>query len=141
MRKNYEVYAMAAIEISFDVYKALTMRRTSESVTYDDVLRELLRLPQSSEPKVATIKARPEGWSYKDVFFPNGTEFRANYKGKPYTASVENGALMLNGERIGSPSLAAHKITKTSVNGWRFWECRLPGDSRWRMIEALRPGR
>lgn len=45
---------------------------------------------------------------------------------------------MLDGSPVGSPSEAAHKITGTNVNGWRFWECRLPGETRWRVIEALR---
>ena len=37
---------MEMIEIDFDVYKALTMKRTSQEVTYNDVLRELLDLPR-----------------------------------------------------------------------------------------------
>jgi hypothetical protein len=37
---------------------------------------------------------------------------------------------MLDGRPIGSPSEAAHKVTGRNVNGWRFWECRLPGETR-----------
>jgi hypothetical protein len=36
---------MRTIEVDFDVFKALTMRRSSEEVSENDVLRELLGLP------------------------------------------------------------------------------------------------
>lgn len=35
---------MSTIEIDFDVYKALTLRCTSEEATYNDVLRQRLNL-------------------------------------------------------------------------------------------------
>ena len=38
---------MTTIEIDFDVFKELTIRRTTESVTYNDVLLELLGLDRS----------------------------------------------------------------------------------------------
>jgi hypothetical protein len=31
-------------------------------------------------------------------------------------------------------------ITKNSVNGWKFWECKLPGKQHWQSINTL-PGR
>jgi hypothetical protein len=125
-------------EVDFEVFKELTMRRATESTTYNDVLREILGLsPRKVNTEPAT-KALNGAWEYRSVRFPNGTDFRAKYKGKIYTASVEGGRLVLDGESVGSPSEAAHKITGTNVNGWRFWECRLPTESRWRVIEALR---
>ena len=33
---------MARIDVDFEVFKELTVRRASESVTYNDVIRELL---------------------------------------------------------------------------------------------------
>ena len=36
---------MATIEVDFDVFKALTMKRSSEEITENDVLRGLLGLP------------------------------------------------------------------------------------------------
>ena len=70
--------------------------------------------------------------------FPAGTELRAKYKGRTYLASVENGALVLNGERFDSPSAAAMSITGKPVNGWTFWEGRPPGKTSWQIIKALR---
>ena len=130
---------MHTVEVDFDVYKQLTVRRTTEDVSYNDVIRELLGLGQgkASATKEAAGPS-PEDWVAKGVRFPGGTEFRANYKGKVHTARVEGGALAVNGKQYDSPSAAAMAITGSPVNGWRFWECRLPGKSSWQFIESLR---
>ncbi|HOX41758.1 MAG TPA: DUF4357 domain-containing protein, partial [bacterium] len=65
-------------------------------------------------------------------------EFRANYKGQTILAKVESGSLVLNGKRFDSPSAAAVSITGNMVNGWIFWECRLPGKTSWQTIKMLR---
>jgi hypothetical protein len=125
--------------IDFDVFKELTLRRTSENVTYNDVLRDLLNLSSAQEPKPEhTSNLNAGGWSTKGVTFPEGTEFRAKYKGQTYYAKVEAGALVLDGKRYDSPSRAAVSITSKPWNGWHFWECRFPGKTSWQMIKALR---
>ena len=131
---------MHTIEIDFEVFKALTMKRSSEQVTYNDVLRDLLNLPPSKTENVPVVRnAEGEGWRSKGVLFPNGTEFRARYKGETYTAKVEGGALVLNGKSHYSSSRAARSVTGKSVNGWFFWQARRPGDSDWRVIDSFRP--
>src|SRR5208337_1461164 len=126
---------MTTIDIDFDVYKALTLRRTSEEVSYNDVLRELLGLSHSSKPVLGPVNSPTAGdWVTKGVRFPAGTEFRANYKGQLHVARVDGGALVVNGKRFDTPSSAAIYVTKNSVNGWIFWECRLPGKSSWQLI-------
>ena len=132
---------MRSIEVDFDVFKALTRRRPTEEVTENDVLRELLGLPPLRTVEGVT-KTEPDqasgDWVTKGVRFPERTEFRAHYKGRTYLARVEDGALTLNGERFDSPSAAAMKITGNHVNGWYFWECRLPGQASWQSIKGLR---
>jgi hypothetical protein len=130
---------MHTIEVDFDVYKQLTVRRTTEDVSYNDVIRELLGLGQSKAKttKEATDPS-PNDWVAKGVRFPVSTEFRANYKGQVRTGRIEGGALTVDGKRYESPSAAAVAITGSPVNGWRFWECRLPGKSTWQFIESLR---
>lgn len=134
---------MATIDVDFDVYKALMMRRSSEEVTENDVLRELLGLPplRPSHSRVGSHAQTQSAtdWIAKGVRFPTGTEFRATYKGKTYLARVENGALVLSGQRFDTPSSAAMSITHNPVNGWTFWEARLPGQTSWRILKALRP--
>lgn len=130
---------MRSIEVDFDVFKALTTRRPSEEVSENDVLRELLGLPaRRKQSAPASTSPAPGDWITKGVRFPTGTEFRASYKGQTYLARVEAGALVLNGKRFDSPSAAAISITKNPVNGWHFWQCRLPGEAGWKMIKALR---
>lgn len=132
---------MYTIDVDFEVYKQLTVRRSTEDVTYNDVIRELLGLAQSAPiSSAAKVNGQSPGdWVAKGVRFPVGTDFRANYKGQVHTARVEGGALVLSsGKRFESPSAAGGSITGSAVNGWRFWECRLPGKPSWQPIENLR---
>lgn len=128
---------MEAIQIDFDVYKALTMRRTTASVTYNDVLRDVLGLPAVSAQPAAAPSPVGRAWIAKGVTFPHGTQFKARYKGREYEAEVRDGALIYNGEAFKSPSAAAIAITGNSVNGWKFWEARLPRSNRWALIFSL----
>ncbi len=129
---------METIEIDFDVYKELTMRRKNEEVTYNDVLRELLGLKTATKEKKMTNNDNKLAWFAKGVTFPQDTEFRATYKGLIYTGKVDNGALVVAGKRFSSPSAAAGSITKNLVNGWMFWECKLPGQTSWVTAKQLR---
>lgn len=130
---------MVSIDVDFEVFKQLTLLRRSEEMTENEVIRELLKLGHST-PQARPNAAEPEGiaWVTKGVSFPHGTEFRAEYKGQEYVGRVQNGALMVNGKRYSSPSAAAVAITGNAVNGWRFWECRPPDSSRWRLAATLR---
>lgn len=130
---------MATIEVDFEVYKELTVRRESESMTENDVIRLLLGLDdQASKPTPGNETTGGNPWVCKGVAFPHGTEFRATYKGQMYTGFVAEGALVVQGKRFTSPSSAAISITGNPVNGWRFWECLLPGKKHWKVIAELR---
>ncbi len=130
---------MTAIEIDFDVFKELTNRRTTESVTYNDVLRELLGIHGlKASAQISDNSPSVGAWTTKGVTFPSGTEFRASYKGQAISGKVESGGLLVNGKRFDSPSSAAVSITGNMVNGWIFWECRLPGKMTWQLIKSLR---
>ncbi|KUO56509.1 MAG: hypothetical protein APF78_09270 [Sphingomonadales bacterium BRH_c3] len=130
---------MATVEIDFDVYKELTARRATETTTYNDVIRELLEM--DAEPELANSgEASSGGLEMKGVFLPNGTQLRVTYKGQTYTAEIKDGAwLGSDGVRRNSPSDAACAITQTNVNGWRFWKVKRPSDTRWQVLNALRP--
>ncbi|MFI4940101.1 MAG: hypothetical protein ACHP7O_07150 [Burkholderiales bacterium] len=136
---------MPTIEIDFDVFKQLTLRRTNEDVSNNDVIRELLGigpgksvLKDRSGPSLKNRVALPQDWVAKGVSFPDGTDFKANYKGKIHTARVNDGAIYVNGKPYHSPSAAAMAITGSPINGWSFWECRFPGKVHWEPIESLR---
>lgn len=121
-----------AIPIDFDVWKALSSRLESPQETHNDVLRRLLNIKSQVPPTAGPA------WLADGVSFPNGSEFRARYKGKDHAAVVRNGALEVNGKRFDSPSAAAFEITRTSVNGWKFWSCRYPGSAAWIAVDGLR---
>ena len=128
--------AMATIEVDFDAYKQLTMLRQSESDTYNDVIRRLLKLGKAPVPNVSAVA---KGAVFKGVLFPDGTLFRVPYKGRTYTAEIKDGVWVgADGEKRSSPSEAAVKITGNSVNGWRFWQCKRPGDVGWQLMDRLR---
>jgi predicted CopG family antitoxin len=129
---------MHTIDVDFDVYKQLTVRRETEEVSYNDVIRELLGLElQKTKLKIEAMPSASD-WVVKGVRFPSATEFRASYKGQIYLAKVEGGTLIFNNKIYNSPSAAAVAITRGPVNGWRFWECRLPSSAKWQLIEYLR---
>lgn len=132
---------MINVDVDFEVFKEITVRRRTEAMTENEVIRELLGLSQAANgPAVVKPTARNGGmpWMSKGVAFPHGTEFRATYKGQQYNGTVKNGALELNGRRYSSPSAAAISITDNPVNGWRFWECLQPGTTKWKLIANLR---
>ena len=69
----------------------------------------------------------------------DGTELRAEYKGRAYTARIEDGRWLQDGEVQTSPSAAASAITQGGVNGWWFWSVKRPGDTKWVVLGELRP--
>jgi hypothetical protein len=129
---------MATIEIDFDLFKELTLRRSSESETMSDVIRKALaataptRLDASKPPTAG-------GVVYSGVTFPEGTQFQATYKGRTYHAEIKNGSWVgSDGVVRRSPSDAATGVTNTNVNGWRFWRAKRPGDTSFRLMDLLR---
>ena len=128
---------MQTIEIDFDVFKEITVRRKHAEITPNDVLREVFGLGPTQEP-LAQKAQSGKPWVAKGVVFPHGTEFRSFYKGQMYNARVDDGFLVLNEKNFSSPSPAAMSITKNSVNGWKFWECKLPGKQNWQIINSLK---
>lgn len=129
---------MYKVDVDFDVYKELTIRRETEEVTYNDVIRELVGLGPVTKIKQQQKPFFKNSFISKGVEFPEGTEFRSHYKGKYYNAIVQDGYLVLDGVKYTSPSPAAVSITNNSVNGWLFWECRLPGRADWATIRSIR---
>jgi hypothetical protein len=136
------IFMYCSIEIDFDVFKELTVRRKSPEVTENDVLRELLELGSSEHHEAERIGPRHDGgrapWVWKGVILPHGTELRATRGGRMYNARIENGAILYNGTPYKSPSTAAGAITGNSVNGWTFWEYQEPAKKGWLLLASLR---
>jgi len=124
---------MKQIEIDFDVYKMLTGMLETEETTYSDVIRRLAKPPTQTLSQTVGKSFLADG-----VEFPHGTDFRMRHKGQWFTARVLNGCLIVDGRRYSSVSKPACEITHTSVNGWKYWECRFPGHTDWQSIDTLR---
>jgi hypothetical protein len=112
----------------------------SEPRSDNDVIRAALGLGKKTEPRPKSDdESGTGGATFKGVRFPDGTLFRANYKGRTYTAEIRNGLWTdSDGSVRNSPSEAAVKITGKAWNGWRFWHCKRPKDTRWVLIDTLR---
>src|SRR3546814_21013403 len=96
------------IEVDFDVYKALTLLRRNEEDSYNDVVRRLLNIAEEApnlldcdenlkpvgiipEDQIARLLAgldAPGVWM-GNVFLPDGTTFRATYKGQTFRAEIK----------------------------------------------------
>lgn len=127
---------MVALDVDFDVYKALTNLRATEEVTYNDVLRRLLDIKNAP---TKTVQQSTKGWSWKGLTLPNGTELRATHKGKVRTAKIENDSWEQEGQVYTSPTAAAFAITNYGINGWWFWQVKRPSDPTWVQLGSLRP--
>lgn len=144
------------IEVDFDVYKALTLRRKDEADSYSDVIRRLLQIayeekttgevpPDQTWPgkvgrigQLAGLDDLDGAWIGK-VFFPEQTRFRATYKGQTFRAAIKGERWIgEDGVSHSSPSEAASAISGTKVNGWRFWYARRPEDDDWRRLDEFR---
>lgn len=90
----------------------------------------------------ATPKGRP--WSGKGVSLPHGTELRMEYNGRVHAGRVEDGRWVVEGKSFNSPSAAAGGVAATkdgrhpSLDGWIYWQVRLPGEYDWISIKELR---
>jgi hypothetical protein len=139
------------IEVDLDVFKALTAKIEAAGQDHNDVLRELLNLDSVTEADLPdnvfgriaetisrSYSAVPGQFYSRGLALPSGTELRARYKGQQFSARIEDGRwLDSDGQEHSSPSAAAKAITDTSVNGWRFWEAKRPGDRGWRRLDIL----
>lgn len=126
------------IEIDFEVFQRLTALRQSEGDSYNHVIRRLLEMPSGGLTLGDVDRVLFGAW-FGNTHFPDGTKFRATYKGQTHFAEIKDGK-WIGGDGISrsSPSNAASAISGTNVNGWRFWYAQRPGDPAWRRLDELK---
>lgn len=145
---------LTKIDIDIDVYKAIENARQSFSETPNDVLRRIIGLDHNSFVSNEVIVGDelverleiPTGraWRGKGVELPHGTHVRMEHNGRTYSGEIVDGEWHTEGVVATTPSGAASAITKTKsgssslLNGWNYWEIRLPTSNRWRPIASLR---
>ena len=84
------------------------------------------------------IKSVSRGYQWKNLFMPDGTEIRMQYKGAYFYAKVESDEIVYKGNPI-SPSNLANTIAGSSRNAWRDLWIKRPDDAEWCLADDLRP--
>jgi hypothetical protein len=131
------------IEIDFEIHKLIEAERRSFDDPDNAVLRRLLKLPEKDEQQEA---GKPDGraWSSEGATLPHGTPTRMVYGENLIEGVISDGKWLCQGRTFDSPSAAASALalTKdgqtTSLNGWNYWEAKLPGSAKWVKINDLR---
>ena len=124
---------MENIKTNFDLPNKPVFPRSLQQANQNDISKKsdvVARTIQSRSSKPAGCSA----WKVEGAKFPHGTQLRGKYKGYFYYGKVDNGAFKLNGKKFLSPCAAALSITRNAVDGWLFWEFKLPHQSAWTSI-------
>ncbi len=137
---------MRSIEIDFEVHQAIEAERRGFDDPPNAALRRLLGL-ESKELLPPSKVTDPGGglhWRRKGVALPAGTELKVNYAEVEERGRVAEGKLNFNGKSYDSPSGAVmgvvrrHRGKSVYVNGWNYLFARLPGETKWILLSALR---
>jgi hypothetical protein len=132
------------IDIDFDIHRQIEAERRGFDEPPYVALRRLLGLPESSGPE-----PQPDGgvpWVEHGVTVPHGSEARMRYQRgrQEFFGKFLNGFLVVDGQRFDTLSAAAVSLARTktgsttSLNGWNYWEVRLPGAKEWRSLAEMR---
>lgn len=135
---------MQQIDIDFEVWKELTVRRTHESHSYNEVLRDLLGLKPGLGRQMADAlgpvhsPGKYKSFALRGGELVEGTQLRAVYKGQEHLAYIRDGRWVdAEGGEHSSPSAAASAICGTNVNGLRFWHAKRPTDREFTRLDIL----
>ncbi|GBD41209.1 hypothetical protein HRbin39_00587 [bacterium HR39] len=120
--------------------------RESDPRTGTVSTRVTLETPDDGEPEesggsLESEESNESADAPGEVPLPEGTELRGRFHGREVRGRIEGGAVVLEGRRFTSLSAAARSVTGHPVNGWRFFEARLPGRDDWLPAARLRPVR
>jgi len=130
------------IEIDFDIHKLIEAEKKGFSESDNIALRRLLKLSVQATASVSAAAGRE--WRDEGVTLPHGTEVRMTYNKRLHSGIIDDGQWLFEGVRYSSPSAAAggtaltKKGAKTNLDGWKYWEAKLPGSSKWQPISKMR---
>lgn len=140
---------MKTIEIPDDLYTKLleeTLKKGHREVHI--LIRNLLNQRRNqdsvSEEVHPFINGSGKNLVTKGGSIPNGTKLRCTYKGRVFSAVVDSGSIVVEGERFRSPTEAAIYVAKiqgndrASINGWKFWEYFNSDTGQWEVLDNFR---
>ncbi len=128
---------MKNIETNSDLLSEPILQQSSEDAYQNGIFESSERLG-SVKRQSAKNSGACVSWVVESVVFPDGTEFRGKYKGYFYYGTVRNGTLTLDEKEFISPCQAALTITRTPIDGWLFWDCKLPEQGSWMNISEFK---
>ena len=77
------------------------------------------------------------GYQWKNLFLPDSTQIRMQYKGEYFYAKVEGDQIIFKEASI-SPGSLANAIAGSSRNAWRDLWIKRPYDQEWRLADDCR---
>lgn len=89
--------------------------------------------PELLEEVSSTIR----GYQWKNLFLPNETQIRMQYKGTYFYARVEDDKIVYLGKPV-SPGSFANAIAGNSRNAWRDIWIKRPEDKEWKLAGECR---
>ncbi len=77
------------------------------------------------------------GYQWKNLFLPDGSQIRMQYKGAYFYAKVDGDEIIYGGGTI-SPGSLANTIAGNSRNAWRDLWIKRPKDKEWKLADECR---
>ena len=137
LRRLLSLPTQATFNALFDASELLEMNHPQR---HKNALADFV--PDKLRPNITNRNAllgNLGGVWFGDTHFPDGTRFRANYKGQTHHAEIKDGRWVgQDGIVRRSPSDAAGAISHTNVNGWRFWSAMRPSDNDWARLDSFK---
>ncbi len=132
------------IEIDLPLHKAIEAERQSFSESPSDILHRLIRKAPSGAAHLSDPEDNGRAWLGAGVELPHGTKLRMTYNGRKYTAEIDEGRWLVEGDYYNAPSAASYAVARTRggepahLNGWDYWWALLPGHDKWRLLSTMR---
>ena len=139
---------LVPIEIDFDIHKLIEGERKGFDEPQYVALRRLLKLPDDRAVESVESATVGEGRSWREGFveIPHGALARMEYdRGRQvYEGKFLGGRIVVGSNSFESLSEAAKALAVSkkgnspSLNGWKYWSVKLPGEHKWRTLWDLR---
>ena len=86
---------------------------------------------------LSEVSSAIRGYQWKNLFLPQGTQIRMQYKGTYSYARVEDDEIVYRGKSI-SPARLANTIAGGSRNAWHELWIKRPQDKEWKLAADCR---
>lgn len=134
---------MMTIEIDWDVHRMIEGERRG----FDDPpLNALRRLLKIDVDEAVDVPREGLPWSEDGVVVPHGSEAEMTYQygRQKFTGRFLDGYLVVGDKAYSTLSQAASDLAltkdgkKTNLNGWNYWQVKLPGKKTFQSLGAMR---